>query len=1080
MKKLLALVLALVMTMALAVTSNAAFKDADKITADYKEAVDVMNAVGVLVGDEKQNFNATENLTREQAAKIIAYLELGEKAADALVGSATFTDVAATRWSAGFVSYCAQAGVVAGTGDGKFDPAGQLTALQFGKMLLVEIGYDAKAAGMTGTDWAINTSKLLATTGLMNGIDGSVNQVLTREKAAQMTLNALKTPTVEYATKGSNITVNGAEINFGASVPTYVTNTVAKEQTISDDTLTNSKEYTIELGEKLYKKLTLKSVSDDFGRPAHEWKLSTKSIGVYAEDADATYTARVKLSTIYDDLGLDANKTTNAYYTDGAKTADITVKKVSDKIGDNGVLTQVYYDADANDGAGKLTITHVNTYVGTVSSVVAASGTADRYVNISTKSTRPNLNAKFETEDFAAKDLVAYTCAYNEDDSVYDIKSVKLLEKTATGVLTQWTGIDTGNDQNSFTVDSEKYKYSKNCYVNVDNAKGSIDKFKVDESALNVYVDEYGYALYVSGVKAETNYAAVIGTGSTNQYGSETFGATLLLADGTKKEVTAKFKEEDNGKVELSKDSNGKNLVTDPVGDLVTYYVNKDGVYELTMADITNDNSATGANGKYASATAADYVQFTNGRSKMIIGTGTGSTKYATSETLFFVATEKADHSGYNYNVYKGYANMPGVISDANNNYGVGFAMNSDYTSQVDAVYLATKSVKGLNAVDTFVVKEFDHEITKDSTGSYFVMPAIVDGEITTVKVNAKDTAGDGKILDNVGKKANDQVTGVVALKDITTDKNNILTTTTVVAPKVNDGDFVDTENYYKTTGTVAANGEVVGFGSSAKADAKYWAYTSKTSFYEVNEDLDTIRSINASDVVTDANDIVYFVADDKAEADYMVVKTVIIVKVKDTVASNSTAIETVKVKGVEATKTGSSTYTVNVPFSALNGKNLDLTFTNGAKIKQVDFTAEDKYSTDASNWGSYGATEDWGGDREMKSFEFKVTVVAADNETTKVYTVKAQVVYTLTIDNNLTDKTVKFTYGDEVLVVAAGAEGTFETTLTAGKTAQVKYVAATGATVSSVTATNATVVDFDGEVTVTPDLKGNVTVTIA
>ena len=120
MKKLLALVLALVMSMSLVTISNAAFKDADSI--DYKEAVDVMNAVGVFVGDEKGNFNAKENLTREQAAKIIAYLELGEKAADALVGSATFTDVAATRWSAGFVSYCAQAGVVSGNGDGNFAP----------------------------------------------------------------------------------------------------------------------------------------------------------------------------------------------------------------------------------------------------------------------------------------------------------------------------------------------------------------------------------------------------------------------------------------------------------------------------------------------------------------------------------------------------------------------------------------------------------------------------------------------------------------------------------------------------------------------------------------------------------------------------------------------------------------------------------------------------------------------------------------------------------------------------------------------------------------------------------------------
>ena len=110
MKKLLALVLALVMSMSLVTISNAAFKDADKI--DYKEAVDVMNAVGVFIGDEKGNFNAKENLTREQAAKIIAYLELGSKAADALPGGATFTDVASTRWSAGFVGYGAQAGVV--------------------------------------------------------------------------------------------------------------------------------------------------------------------------------------------------------------------------------------------------------------------------------------------------------------------------------------------------------------------------------------------------------------------------------------------------------------------------------------------------------------------------------------------------------------------------------------------------------------------------------------------------------------------------------------------------------------------------------------------------------------------------------------------------------------------------------------------------------------------------------------------------------------------------------------------------------------------------------------------------------
>ena len=344
MKKLLALVLALVMSMSLVTISNAAFKDADKI--DYKEAVDVMNAVGVFIGDEKGNFNAKENLTREQAAKIIAYLELGSKAADALPGGATFTDVASTRWSAGFVGYCAQAGVVNGVGNSKFDPAGQLTALQFGKMLLVELGYDAKAAGMVGTDWAINTSKLMAKAKLMDKIDGSVNQVLTREKAAQMTLNALKAPTVEYTTKGSSISVNGAEINLGASEPTYVTNTIAKQQTISDATLTNNGGYTIELGEKLYTKLEASPpvrwmilvVPFTFGPTTPRRSVSMPRMKM------PSILDSVKLGTIYADLGLSnsgipAGNVT--YYVDGEKTTftkDI-VKGSLDDVGGNGALT---------------------------------------------------------------------------------------------------------------------------------------------------------------------------------------------------------------------------------------------------------------------------------------------------------------------------------------------------------------------------------------------------------------------------------------------------------------------------------------------------------------------------------------------------------------------------------------------------------------------------------------------------------------------------------------------------------------------------------------------------------------------
>ena len=912
MKKLLALVLALVMSMSLVTISNAAFKDADKI--DYKEAVDVMNAVGVFIGDEKGNFNAKENLTREQAAKIIAYLELGEKAADALVGSATFTDVAATRWSAGFVSYCAQAGIVSGVGDSKFDPAGQLTALQFGKMLLVEIGYDAKAAGMVGTDWAINTSKLMATTGLMKGIDGSVNQVLTREKAAQMCLNALKTPTVEYATKGSNITVNGAEINFGASVPTYVTNTVAKEQTISNDTLTNSKEYTIELGEKLFKKLVLENnTTDAFGRPTHTWKLSTTKIGEYADEATLTYTKEVELGDIYADLGLSKTTTANEFWQDGKenKTLPTFAKKDDSALSgsNNGVLTQIYYDSDANNGKGEIIVVQINTYAAKVASVTKASGAVDRYITLSRLSARDDLNTKYETEDFAAKDLVSYTCAYNKSSGQYEIQSVKALEKSVTGTLTQWTGTDTGNSKSSFTVDGTKYNYSNKADIRkADGATAAtIASFKVNESELDVYLDDYGYALYVVCTKVADNYAVVIGLGNTNAYGSETFGATLLLADGTKKEVTAKYSTDDNGTVGLSAidydalptpdttnssvtytpGTSNKNLVDDVVGDLVTYYVNKDGVYELTMAGLNAAKDA--ATGEWSDAydtsiSSKTGVNFTNGRSLVTL-TASGSTTslYATTETLFFVATTNSSGKAV-YNVYKGYENMPSVDTNAAS-YGVAYKTNSDYGTQLDAVYFSAAGLKGLSAEATFVVKKVDHTVISDSDGSYFVMPAIVDGEVTEVKVDAKKLGADSAALDNVGDT---QVSGVISMSDIVKDKNGIYTGATFNVAYDGNGDngvkadFKSGETYYATEKVVAPANGVIGFGSDNKTAAAYWAYTAKTNFFEVSENLKTITKIDAESVSTDGNDLVYFVADDDATASYKVVKTVIIVKVKE------------------------------------------------------------------------------------------------------------------------------------------------------------------------------------------------------
>ena len=480
----------------------------------------------------------------------------------------TFAD-AQSGWYKPAVDFAQASGLMAGIGDGKFAPAGQLTALQFGKMLLVELGYDAKAAGMVGTDWAINTSKLMAGTKLMDGISGSVNQVLTREKAAQMCLNALEAPMVTYDTKGSTIIVDGTKINFGASVAKYETSTVAKDQNISKEKLTSG-EYTVELGEKLYKDLKKNSTTDAFERPATEWMLKAKSIGTYADAADLSYTATVEIGTIYSDLGLskgiDDSKVT--YYEDGRNlssswTQDI-VKGSKVEKGGNGTLLEVYY----NDDAESLTVVQVNTYVGEIAASFKATTTKDAYVNFNAKT---GSGSTYETDDSYSKDdIVLYTYSNKAGDR--GVQSMALAEKV-TGKMNGFTA------EKNVTVDGTTYKKSANG-ASIANMSNDVGK------DVTVYLDKYGYAAYVDA-STSAEYAVLLNYAPAARL--ESARAKLLFTDGTTKKVDVKALKDANGTAysdrsldDYTSSASGNSKLNKY--DVVSYTVNSDEEYTLTLA----------------------------------------------------------------------------------------------------------------------------------------------------------------------------------------------------------------------------------------------------------------------------------------------------------------------------------------------------------------------------------------------------------------------------------------------------------------------------------------------------------------
>ncbi|MEJ5966175.1 S-layer homology domain-containing protein [Flavonifractor porci] len=676
LKRALSLALAGVMLMGMMVIgAGAASKDfTDASDIKNVEAVDVMVALGVLEGGDKGDFQPNSILTREQAAKIICYLLLGTESAEKLTtNSAVFSDVAANRWSAPYISYCVNLGILAGDGQGHFFPEGKLTGAAFAKMLLVALGYDASIEKYVGSDWMINVSSDAIAAGIVPSGLVLANE-LSRQDAAQMAFETLKADMVKYDGKG-RVTVGDITINQNASAEKIPASTKSGYKTSGND------EYQ-QFCEKYFTDLKLnENSSDAFGAPAGKWTYKNKVVGTYAQAADATYSEAVKSKDLYSDLGLDATVKADVMKDGKADTAFTIQKGNTTEIGGKGVVVKAYAD-DKNN----VTLVVINTYVGEVSKVTAAKGDEKAYVTVD--------GMKYETEAFAKDDVVLYTKADNA------IQSMALAEKVEGVEVTRVNGTT------SFVADGTTYKFNSNVTFS--------DDVKVN-SVLDLYLDTYGYVMKVNVSKASSDYAYVVDTGaSKGVYSNEdNYYAKLVLADGTQTEVTV-----DGDKLSGSSFTDKKATLDALKGDIVEYTKDSKDLYTLT----SKQDSATGK------------VEIKKGESAMTFG---GDTKYANSKTIFIV--QSGTGSKATYATYTGYANVPSMNS-SNGTYTV-FCKSGDVATIVFVSGVATSS----KDIVYVLASKAGVKVNDTDAGTYWEYKAVVNGEITTVKMNKEITGNDGK-----------------------------------------------------------------------------------------------------------------------------------------------------------------------------------------------------------------------------------------------------------------------------------------------------------------------------------------------
>ena len=204
LKRALSLALAAIMLIGMMVVSASAVSYNDLTDKDQivnKDAVSMLVSLGIIEGKPDGSYAPTENVDRAQMAKMLSVIMNKGVDNSALYQSVNsgLTDIT-SNWAKGHINYCYTTGIIAGRGNGTFDPSATVTALEAAKMLLVAVGYDPAIEGFEGADWAINVSVRADEQGIFEGFTKDLSAPLNRDDAALLIYNALDVEMIQSYT----------------------------------------------------------------------------------------------------------------------------------------------------------------------------------------------------------------------------------------------------------------------------------------------------------------------------------------------------------------------------------------------------------------------------------------------------------------------------------------------------------------------------------------------------------------------------------------------------------------------------------------------------------------------------------------------------------------------------------------------------------------------------------------------------------------------------------------------------------------------------------------------------------------
>lgn len=828
LKRALSLALASVMVLGMTVVGTGA-SYTDVTSKQNQEAIEVLQAVGIMVGDNNGNFNPDQKVTRNEMAVVMS--NLMDYRAATYAGTSPFTDV--PSWAEPYVAACWNNGITSGYTKTTYGGSDTVTTSQAALMLMKALGYFQYQSDFD-SDWQFAVIKKAGQIDLFDDVDSGVREAMTRNDLAQLVLNALEAGTVEADDNTINVSAGGATVQAGKVSYNYITSSKSYATAIDDREATSSTNSTkgsiVELGEKLYSgDLKKADNGDNFGRPGSTWTYKSTEIGKYADGADGEWTAKVTNKALYEAAGSDAYDNYKwTVYRNGAELASDTItsdknnhvgrdyaftiskstKTSSERVltSGEGVLTQVFVDSDKKTAVLSL----IDTGVAKVTKVTEDNGKYEVTVSFKTKVTKAvkdekdekkltfselTPDTKFTTDVKLAKDDVV---VYTASEQSGEIETMAVAKTVAGKVTGQKDGDYTTIDGTSYTYnyaytgEKDDDKFIGYGVYNLEDSQKNGNP-SIDKDA-TLYLDAYGYLVAFEG-KTSTAEDYLFVKSLDVSFGDDV-AAKVVFFDGTQK--TVDLDQLTYFKADGTKDTTDATYVPATSTATAGGNVKVNTIYKYTEGSSYDLEEVNASDVK--ALTAAKI----SNKNPSITGTkvGSGGTSIVTDSQTVFVDVK-------NNKTWTGYKNVSSK-TDAD----VQAVYNSDNVAEIVFIYGNFKG--SANADDFVILKGTGVEAVKDSknkTVYRFTSAYDVNGEQIKDLYAASKPSGLSK--------------GLYLIKDYT------------------DDDYVQTLS--ECLFTIKGDNNVAGGNKAAGPDASVYATAAKNGVLTLNKAID-LKADDAKD----------------------------------------------------------------------------------------------------------------------------------------------------------------------------------------------------------------------------------------